>query len=71
MLKSIGIFELLIVIAVLTGMVLLITAFFRALRGRPGNSQSARLKELEKLKAEGLVTAEEFAMKRKEIIDSV
>ena len=68
---SIGIPELLIIVIVLAVIVLLVSALFGGSRQRIRGSQSARLKELTRMKREGLITDGEFNEKKKEIIDGL
>lgn len=71
MIGGIGIAELLIVVAVFTVIALLLGALLKTRKPRSDAGRSARLRELENLKREGLITDEEFRNKRKEIIDAL
>ncbi|MFC1494374.1 hypothetical protein ACFL6W_03745 [Thermodesulfobacteriota bacterium] len=70
---GIGIGELLIIfivlLAIVTGIILLLRALLKS-QG-PSQNQSERLKELQKMKSEGLISEDEFSKKRNEIIGSI
>lgn len=56
-------------LAIVAGIVFLFRAILRS--NGPGQNQSGRLKELQKMKSEGLITEDEFNKKRNEILDSI
>lgn len=64
-LSTIGAFFL----AIIAGVIFLIRALIRSIT--PGKNQAERLKELHKMKNEGLISEDEFTKKRNEILDSI
>lgn len=70
---GIGIGELLLIfivlLAIVAGIVLLLRALLKT--QSPRQSQSDRLKEIQKMKDDGLISEDEFSKKRNEILGSV
>lgn len=56
-------------LAIVAGVIFLFRALLRS-KG-PGKNQSERLKELQKMKSEGLINEDEFNKKKNEILGSV
>lgn len=55
--------------AIVAGVIFLFRALLRSIG--PGQSQYKRLKELQKMKSEGLISEDEFNKKRNEILGSI
>jgi uncharacterized membrane protein len=70
---GIGIGEVLIIFIILFAIVAGIILFLRALlkSQSPRQNQSDRLKELQKMKSDGLISEDEFSKKRNEILSSI
>ena len=73
-----GIQELIIIILILffillvvVGLVFLFRALFKPKKSNSFSNQSERLKELEKMKNDGLINEDEFNKKRNEIINNL
>ena len=56
-------------LAIVAGVIFLFRALFRS-KG-PSQNQSDRLKEIQKMKDEGLISEDEFSKKRNEILGSI
>ena len=64
---------LIVLLAIVAGIISLFRALFKALSKSHGSgqNQSGRLKELQKMKDEGLISEDEFSKKRNEILSSI